>query len=82
MISGLGKHSIALKLITTLEFEILCFQWNSRLDYLKAKIKVAHTINPIDFNGRIGMKKAYYLAWNVSFLINGKFSSIIVSRFN
>jgi len=62
MISGLGKHSTALKLITTLEFGILGFQWNSRLDYLKAKIRVADGINLVDFSGRIGMNKAYYLA--------------------
>lgn len=37
MISGLGKCWLALKLIATLEFEVLCFQWNNRLDYLKAK---------------------------------------------
>lgn len=62
MISGLGRHSIALKLITRPEFGILCFQWNSRLDYLKAKIRVAHIVNLVDFNGRFGMNKACCLA--------------------
>lgn len=62
MISGLGKLSRSLKPITTLGFEILCFQSNSRLGCLKAKIRVAYTISLIDFNGRISMKKACYLA--------------------
>lgn len=62
MISGLGKCSLALKLITTLKFEVLCFHWNIRLDYLKAKIKVVYGSNLIDVSVRISMNKSCYLA--------------------
>lgn len=57
---------------------VLCFQWNTRLDYLKAKVRVAHASNLIEFNVRISMNKLCYLAWNVSFMINGKSTSGLI----